>query len=954
MGRPERDLDVSHPLHAFAAELRELRRRAGSPKYLSMSRKSGVSRTALSEAAGGDHLPTWRTVDAYVVACGGRPLDWLPRWERLSDGKEAAGGQAASSEAAAATTRCLPRDIAAFTGRDEPLRRLLTTAAETARQGRTVGIGAIDGMAGVGKTAFAIHAGHRLAAEFPDGQLFLDLHAHTAGQRPVTPSDALRSLLLTTGVPAQLIPTDLPARAAMWRDRLSGRRVLLVLDDAAGHEQVRPLLPGTPGSLVLITSRRRLAALEEVEPLTLGTLSPGQAGELFVRLIGGACANAEPTAVTDLMKLCGGLPLAVGLLAGRLRSHPSWSVRHLTDTLEHAKDRLAVMRAENIAVGAAFDLSYRELPPAQQRLFRRLGLHPGGEIDARAAAALDGIDLATAQVLLDALYDDHLIDEPRPGRYRLHDLIRDYVRSLASTGDEAAVDRLLHHYLHATSMANQRITGGGDSAGGESAPVDGMPDLASRPAALGWFETERANLQACLDHAAANARHGYAVRLGHALHAFLRVAGHWDQALAVHQKGLDAARRAGDQAGEAAALEDLGTMQHVTGRYSAAQASLAEALALFRELGERRGQAGTLSNLGTVRCLLGEYSAATDALTGALRLYRELDDRRGQANALTELGVVQYLVDEYQAASTSLTDALTLFGELGSAQGEANALNALGSVQYLVGDYAGASASLTGALARYRDLGDRLGVADTMCELGRVRELAGDASGAMVFLAGALADFRAMGSHAGRAIALIRLGVVQCQIGEHGLASASLTEALDLYRELGLRLGQANALSRLGGVHCLAGEVGNGRTSLLEALALYREIGDRLGQAYTLNILGAHRRDASDDSEAVACHVEALRLAREVSSPLEEARALEGIGRHRLGALDHEAAHACLREALAIYQHLGAPEGAQIVATLEPPDPGRHPVASASPTAGRGARGRAEQLHLARKTAAGR
>ena len=225
---------------------------------------------------------------------------------------------------AAAATQALPRDLAAFAGRQTELAELMGTLAATVAGGGVVGIHAIDGMAGIGKTTFAVHAAHRLAASFPDGQFFVPLHAHTRGQRPVGPADALASLLLTAGVPAALIPPGLEARAGRWRDQVAGKKILLLLDDAAGHEQVRPLLPGTPGSLVLVTSRRRLAALEDAAVISLDTLSPGEAAALLVRLAARPGLRSGDAAVAEITRLCGYLPLAIAMLASQLRHHPSW------------------------------------------------------------------------------------------------------------------------------------------------------------------------------------------------------------------------------------------------------------------------------------------------------------------------------------------------------------------------------------------------------------------------------------------------------------------------------------------------------------------------------------------------------------------------------------------------------------------------------------------------------
>ena len=276
----------------------------------------------------------------------------------------------------AVALRTLPRDTAAFTGRTGEMDRL-AAVSETAATAAVIGIHAVDGMAGIGKTAFAVHAAHLLAARFPDGQIFLRLHAHTAGQRPVDPAEALATLLLSAGVAPQQIPPGLEARSASWRGHLAGKKVLLVLDDAAGSDQVRPLLPGTAGCLVLLTSRRRLTALEEAAPISLGTLPPGEAADLFIRSAARPGLQPADAAVAEIARLCGYLPLAIRLVAAGLRHHPAWTVTDLAADLVTARDRLAAMQAEDVSVAAAFDLSCQDLTAGQQHLFRRLGLHPG-------------------------------------------------------------------------------------------------------------------------------------------------------------------------------------------------------------------------------------------------------------------------------------------------------------------------------------------------------------------------------------------------------------------------------------------------------------------------------------------------------------------------------------------------------------------------------------------------
>jgi len=300
-------------------------------------------------------------------------------------------------------------------------------------------------MAGIGKTTFAVHAAHRLAGAFPDRQFFLPLHAHTAGQQPVDPADALASLLLTAGVAAAQIPPGLEARAGRWRDQVAGKKILLLLDDAAGHEQVRPLLPGAAASLVLVTSRRRLAALDDATVISLGTLTPDQAATLLARLAGWAGIHAGDAAVAEIARLCGYLPLAIGISASLLRHHPAWTAAQLADGLAYARDRLALTYAGNLPVAAAFGLSYADLTPTQRRLFRRLGLVPRPDFDAHAAAALDGVSPDEGRRRLGELYDRHLLTEPTPGRYWLHDLLREHARLLADAADAQRAREAFHH-----------------------------------------------------------------------------------------------------------------------------------------------------------------------------------------------------------------------------------------------------------------------------------------------------------------------------------------------------------------------------------------------------------------------------------------------------------------------------------------------------------------------------
>ena len=430
----------------------ELAAQAGlSPRSVS-DLERGINRTARKDSAlllAGALKLTGPAQEAFVAAARGRAEPAQVLAARSEDPPESS---------AAAATRTLPRDIGGFTGREGELTGLEKSLAEVAGGGLAA-IYAIDGMAGIGKTTFAVHAAHRLAGRFPDGQFFLPLHAHTAGQSPADPADALTSLLMTAGIAAQHIPPGLEARAAKWRDHVAGKKVLLLLDDVAGHEQVRPLLPGGADSLVLVTSRRRLTALEDAIVISIDTLSPDEAWALLARLAGRADLALDEAAGREITRLCGYLPLAIGMLARRLRHHPARTAAELAAELAAARDRLAVMRAENLSVAAAFDLSYRDLTANQQRLFRRLGAAPGPDIDAYGVAALDDASVEDARRHLDELYDHHLLTEPAPGRYLLHDLLREYARALAAAGqpvpERAAVGRLINFYAHVAAGACQ-------------------------------------------------------------------------------------------------------------------------------------------------------------------------------------------------------------------------------------------------------------------------------------------------------------------------------------------------------------------------------------------------------------------------------------------------------------------------------------------------------------------
>jgi tetratricopeptide (TPR) repeat protein/transcriptional regulator with XRE-family HTH domain len=731
----------------------------------------------------------------------------------------------ARSRSVAATTPVLPRDIRSFTGREVHLAKLMAAVKET---GSVVGIYAIDGMAGVGKSAFAVHAAHFLAPRFPDGQIFLQLHAHTGGHQPVDAADALASLLLTTGVAAEQIPPTLSDRSSLWRSHLAGRRVLLLLDDAASHQQVEPLLPGTPGSLVLITSRRHLSALDDAISICLETLPPDEAAALLIRLAGRPDLDSADPAVEKINQLCGHLPLAIGMLARQLHHHPSWSAAGLARELAAARDRLELMElmhAENLSVAAAFDLSYQDLTAGQQRLFRRLGLHPGTDIDPCAAAALDGSSLAASRRGLDELFDQHLVTEPASGRYRMHDLIREYARALVQTDDpddrESAIIRLTDYYVNAAVAIGKHFNRSHSTA--DEAPV-GVPEILTRKEAASWMEAERANLHAIVDYAAGRGWPAPGIVIATAVSGFLRTRGHWTQMRSLHVTALDTARTADYSQGEAEVLTNLGIVQRLTGEYMAAAATLARAIEVCHSTGDEHEHAKALVALGIVQRLIVSYPMATATLTRALELHDRLGDRLGQADALSELGCVQQLTGDYRAARASLERALDLYRDLDDRHGQADSLRYLGRVYQETGNYEIVASCYADALELYRGLDDRLGQAHTLNYLGIAQNVSDDYPAAEDTLADALKLYRDLGHRLGQAEVLNNLGDSYA-VSDPAQARAHYEQALEIARDISVILEEARALEGIGNTEILETGPGDDGGYLRRALGLYRQIG---------------------------------------------------------------------------------------------------------------------------------
>ena len=842
----------------------------------------------------------------------------------------------------------LPPEAGSFTGRGDELDRITGASG-------TVAVCAISGMAGLGKTALAVRAAHLLGSDFPARQLFLDLHGHTPGKEPVHAQDALVGLLTATGLDPRSLPGDLSRLAEMWRDRTAGRRVLLVLDNAADSSQVAPLLPGGAASLVLVTSRRHLGDLPgAVLRIPLDGLPAPQAAEMFTRLAPRAAAS--PAEVSSLVALTGSLPLAISILARVFARHPSWA---LADLVAETRTGLLTLTAERDSVAVAFDVSYRHLDPATQRFFRLLGAHPGSTIDVYAAAALTATSRYEAVRQLDSLHGEGLLTETGYRRYGMHDLVRLYARELTAADiadSQLAVDRVVGYYHQAAHAAGPFLARSNLLRMPPITAAAAMPDLASPGQVLGWLRTERANLFACLDHVTRTGQYVRVIGLSTILGALLLHDGPWADAVARYQTACQAARALDDQVSEAAALTDLGDALRLAGDLRGAGEVLQQALDLHRDLGNQRGQAATLAHLGGVRRQTSDFSGAASALEAALGIYRDLGNQDGQAKVLTDLGEVRRQTSDFPGAERALRQALDLYRQLNYQDGQACALNWLGNVRQLTGayrgaaeayeeanaisaelgdrrhsanafgglgvvrlqtgDYPAAADSLQQSLDIYRDLGTEFGAATVLMWLGTVRRLTGDLPGATRALEQALETQRQLGNRFGEANALTALGAVRRLTGDLPGATRALEQSLETQRQLGNRFGEANALAALGAVRRLTGDLRRAADAVQQALDIYRSLGAPFGEAEALNERGTLYRLAGQLSRSEECHQQALTRSRALGTPWDEAHALAGLGRCARATDDLPGAASLLGQAHRILGRIGAADAAAVRAEL--------------------------------------
>ncbi|MFH8487345.1 tetratricopeptide repeat protein [Streptomyces longisporoflavus] len=624
MVEPQRTAQTD-PQHDLAARLRLLQELSGLG-VRALARDTGLSSSSLSRYLSGQTPPPWPAVIALCRLVKRDPRPLRPLWERASNPLPAP--PKSSRQGRPRPRNDLPRDVPDFTGREAKLAAVLA-AVDSHR------VVAVDGMAGVGKTCLAIHAAHRLAADYPDAQLYVDLHGFTEGREPLDPDSALRMLLGALDVPSEKVPREgVEQLAACWRSELADRRVVVVIDNAADAEQVRPLLPGAGPSVALITSRNRLIGLDEVPPVSLDVLSPQESAELLARASGDPGGRdgrlgREPESAAEVLRLCGHLPLALRLAAARLRHRPGWTVGILVERM-----------AEGVSeFDTAFAMSVRQLDRSQARLFRLLGLLPGGSFDAYLAASLADVPLHGARAILDDLVDAHLVQESTAGRYRLHDLVHQHARRSCAEQDspaerERALGRFLDFYVHAAAAADAALPflapGRTPSAG---PPPAALPRFADKHAAFSWLVAEYENMVAAFETAAAVGADAHVCELPGFLRAYFARRCGTTHLNVLFERSLAAAERLDEPLRLADAHSNLGFARYNAGRMAEAAASYEAAQALLSRVGDTEAEAELTLRRGYLKWDEGDVDEPLELFRLAGKLYERADCRTGAAYA---------------------------------------------------------------------------------------------------------------------------------------------------------------------------------------------------------------------------------------------------------------------------------------------------------------------------------
>ncbi|MFD5075701.1 BTAD domain-containing putative transcriptional regulator [Streptomyces sp. NPDC058371] len=727
----------------------------------------------------------------------------------------------------------LPNDLADFTGRDRELSELLGCAEESGEQGPR--IVALDGMGGCGKTSLAVRAAHRLSAAYPDGQLHLDLRGYTPGDQPVTAGTALDSLLRALGIPGDRIPDDVLGRTALWRATLVGKRLLILLDNAADAAGIGPLLPASSGCLVLVTSRARLVDLDGAQWISIGVMSAEESTTLMAETLGAQRVAAEPEAAAELAQLCGHLPLALRIATARLRNRPRWTLQYLAERLSDETRRLDELSAGARSVSATLRLSYQALDEECRTAFRILALHPGGDINVHAAGALLGSGTWEAEDILELLLDVHLVQQPEIGLYAFHDLVRSFAQSLlgeSTEGEDAvAVERLLGYYLTATEKACEVLYPGRQKRHTGIPPATAeLPDLGDPDLAQAWFTREQTALISAVTLAERRGHDRYVVCLARNLVFQLNARGQMEEFGDLGRVAVAAARRVGDLGLLGVSLSNLGVACWKLGRFTEGIEVAKEGRDVAARLGDRHTVAHSESTLGQFNSLLGRFSEALVHLEKATTLERELGVARSEADNLTILSTLYEQWGRPEEARTAAERAVELRARLGQHEHQTATLTDLAFAHVGLGAYEEADHCLERARELFDAGGDPGDVALTLALSADVDDRLGRPVRNPDPAARALELVRTNASPLRRAKVENTVGRLRCRQGDCETALALHTHAYRLATAINYRIEEAYALA---GMARALGDAEDAAAHRAAAEALFAEMG----------VPADHRRD---------------------------------------------------------------------------------------------------------------
>jgi len=774
----------------------------------------------------------------------------------------------------------LPPQTAEFVGRSEELGLL------TGEPGGPSRVAVIEGMPGVGKTALAVHAARILSGQYPDGVFYLNFHSHDPGTPSLDAAEALcRLLQMLTGQAAQ-IPESLGERAALWRAQLSRRRAVVILDDTARLDQIGSLLPACDARcLVLITSRHRIPGLTGARALTLDVLPVDDAIALFRRVAGGSRAQDDQE-VAAAVELCGRLPLAIQVTAGRLARDYPYRLGDLVAELSHAP-ALAGEASASLEWVPAFDLSYRALEPGHQRFFRRLGLSPCAQISPHAAAALGGSTLAEAEQAIVALLDHHLLTPAPDGQFRFHDLVRGYAAMCAARDDSPSVHRqalgrLFDYYLATADEADRVLYPfRRRSPVPVTRPPATAPAVATQEEAAAWLEAEWRNVLQAAQYAARHEWKRTCADLIHALAGFVRIRAYWKEAIEAQTLALQASRDIADPGRIAQASLELCEVSQETGRHEETLPLAEDAASIYRSQGDRRGEAHALDQIGMAHARVTRCREALAYFREARIMYRAAGDEHGVADTLSHAGIACWHLGRYTDAQDHLGEALSLYREAGDRRGEAKTLNNLGRMRLLSGYHRDALEAYQSSLNIFTEIGGAQNEATLYHNIGGVYDYKGSYEEALPAYQRALAIFRGIGDLPNQAYVLNDIGAAYRKAECYDEALIHHERARLIAEQIGNQAQQVNAL--------------RGIADVCRASGRYDE--------------------AIDKYHAV------LRLAREIGDVYEEAKILEGIAETTLSTRRPDAARILFRQALDIFERLRVPEAEAARIRIESLDP---------------------------------